>query len=126
MIKRGEIYWAKLPSIEGSHIQSGVRPVLITSNDFATKYSLVVQYMPITSIIKREDLPVHVLINTNILPKKSMVLAEQEGLIDKDRLLEKIGTLSEKDMFNIDLAILTQRGINPFKIVKDIKMLQSC
>lgn len=112
MCKKGDIYWAELPVLENSKIQSGYRPVVITANRFATQFAEVVQYMPITAQIKRTDLPVHVVINPSFLPQESMILAEQEGLIDKHRLRKKIGTLSKDDIFKIDIAKLVQGGMD--------------
>jgi mRNA interferase MazF len=111
-IRRGEVYWAKIPKLEDSKIQAGVRPVIITSNEMAAKHSPVIQYIPVTTQTQKCRLPVHVILRTNIFPQPSLALVEQEGCIDKNRLMEKIGTLSEEDMLNIDRAIIKQRGIS--------------
>jgi mRNA interferase MazF len=120
-LKRGDVFWAKLPKLEDSRIQAGIRPVIITSNEMALKHSPVIQYIPVTTEMKKTNLPVHVELNSSFFPKQSMALVEQEGCIDKNRLMEKIGTLSEKEMFKIDRAILMQRGIDVFALVKNIK-----
>lgn len=120
--KRGDVFWAKLPKLENSRIQAGVRPVIITSNEMALKHSPVIQYIPVTSEMKKTNLPVHVGLNNSFFPRPSMALVEQEGCIDKNRLMEKIGTLSEKDMLNIDRAILTQRGINIYDMMRNMKL----
>ena len=117
-LKRGDVFWAKLPKLENSRIQAGVRPVIVTSNAMALKHSPVIQYIPVTSEIKKTSLPVHVGLNNSFFPRPSMALVEQEGCIDKNRLMEKIGTLSQKDMFNIDRAILAQRGIDAHTIIQ--------
>lgn len=120
-LKRGDIYWARLPKLEDSKIQSGVRPVIITSNQQALRFSPVIQCVPITSHIKREDLPIHVVLENECLYKPSMALVEQEGLIDKNRLLEYVGSLSESDMLKIDIAIIMQRGIDINKLQRNMK-----
>ena len=120
-LKRGDVYWAKLPKLEDSRIQAGVRPVIVTSNAMALKHSPVIQYIPVTTEIKKTNLPVHVGLNNSFFPRPSMALVEQEGCIDKNRLMEKIGTLSEKDMLRIDRAILIQRGIDPRAMVRDMR-----
>lgn len=124
MCKKGDIYWAELPQLENSKIQAGYRPVVVTSNKFATEYSEVVQYMPLTTKIKRTDLPVHVVVTPSFLAKESMVLAEQEGIIDKHRLKEKIGTLSEDDIVKIDMAKIVQGGINISSVLKMCRVKQ--
>lgn len=117
-LKRGEVYWAELPKLENSRIQTGKRPIIITSNRFATEHSPVIQYIPITTQLKRTDLPVHVTLDESFLLKPSMALVEQEGLIDKHRLMERIGTLSNFDMMRIDMAIIKQRGIDVNKLIR--------
>lgn len=111
VIKRGEVYWAKIPKLENSQIQAGVRPIIITSNEMALKYSPVIQYIPVTTQTQKCRLPVHVMLETDIFEEESLALVEQVGCIDKNRLTEKIGTLSKKDMFRIDKAIINQCGI---------------
>ena len=120
MLNRGDIFYARIPKLENSHIQTGVRPVIITSNEMALKHSPVIQYIPITTKLNKNKIPVHVDLNTDFL-RPSVALVEQEGCIDKDRLLEKVGHLSESDMFEIDMAILRQRGINPKELIRNMQ-----
>lgn len=117
-IKKGDIFWADIPVLENSRIQAGYRPVVITSNKYATKYSEAIQYMPLTTKIKKTNLPVHVVVTPNFLKKPSMVLAEQEGIIDKHRLKEKIGTLGKNDVLKIDMAKIIQGGISIPQIIQ--------
>lgn len=111
ILNRGDIFYARLPELKGSHIQTGVRPVIIISNRMALKHSPVIQYIPITSKQSKAKLPVHVDLDTDFL-KPSVALVEQEGCIDKTRLLEKVGKLSKRDMMKIELAILKQHEID--------------
>jgi len=104
---KGEVYWADIPVLEDSQIQSGIRPVIIMCNRAAGKYSPVVQYIPITSKtekMKRKMLPTHVLLDEQCPYMDSVALAEQLGCIDKNRLMGKICDLSINDMMNIDKA----------------------
>ena len=119
-LKRGDIFYARIAELENSNIQTGVRPVIITSNEMALKHSPVIQYIPLTSRLSKNKLPVHVELNTDFL-RPSIALVEQEGCIDKNRLLEKVGSLDESDMYKIDVAILKQRGIDVIKLAKNMK-----
>ena len=63
MISRGDIYMAKLQSDEDNgSLQEGRRPILIISNDLANKHSPVVTIVPLTSKLRKNPLPTHVLI----------------------------------------------------------------
>lgn len=110
--KRGDICWMYFQEKEGSSRQAGWRPGLITANKFATKYSTVFQCVPITTELKRLDLPVHILLKSGTLKKESMALVELEDLVDTCDFREKIGEVSEEDMDEIDFAIIIQRGMN--------------
>ena len=106
-VYKGEVYWANIPTYENSQIQSGVRPIIIMCNRKAGIFSPVVQYIPVTSRtekMKRKQLPVQVLLETQCPDKDSVALTEQLGCIDKNRLMGKICTLSRRDMINIDKA----------------------
>lgn len=112
VLKRGEVYWAELPIIKGSSIQTGERPIILSSNKESLRFSPVIQYIPVTSELKKTNLPVHIMLETKCPYLDSMALVEQEGLIDKFRLKEKICDLTEKEMAMIDLAIIRQRDID--------------
>ena len=104
---KGEVYFADIPYISNSSIQSGIRPVIIMCNKMAGIYSPVIQYIPVTSRtekMKRKQLPTHVLLDSKCPNKDSVALAEQLGCIDKNRLMEKICVLSKNDMLKIDRA----------------------
>ena len=102
-VKRGEIYYADLNPVTGSE-QGGTRPVLILQNDIGNRYSPTVIVASITGRDKKK-LPTHVAINTETLPKNSIVLTEQIRTIDKQRLYEYIDQLDEKQMSEVENAV---------------------
>ena len=69
-MKRFEIWMAELPAEAGSHVQQGVRPVVVVSNDAANRYSPVVTVVPLTSQ-RKKPLPTHVVIRDHGLKKIS-------------------------------------------------------
>lgn len=105
MIKRGEIYLAKLDCTIGSE-QSGIRPVLVIQNDIGNKYSPTIIVLAITSKTKN-NIPTHVKIESSFegLKKDSIVLVEQVRTIDKSRLIKKIGKLDSIKMNEIKEAL---------------------
>ena len=111
-IKRGEIYYADLSPVVGSE-QGGVRPVLIVQNDVGNRHSPTVIAAAITSQQTKAKLPTHISIGgvDSGLAKNSVVLLEQVRTIDKKRLKERMGTVSQKDMAQIDQAISISFGL---------------
>ncbi len=89
-MKRFEIWMAELPAEAGSHVQQGVRPVVVVSNDAANRYSPVVTVVPLTSQ-RKKPLPTHVVIRDHGLKKISTALCEQVTSVDRARLTRPIG-----------------------------------
>lgn len=106
MIARGEIYLAALDPVVGSE-QGGVRPVLIIQNNVGNRFSPTVIVLAITSQLGKARLPTHVEIPSqgHGLNKDSVALAEQIRTLDKRRLREYLGCLSEEVMKRVDTAL---------------------
>lgn len=112
--KRGEVWWAVLGQGEGSE-QMGERPVLIIQNDVGNHYSPTVIVASITDIKKRY-MPTHVsLRGTDGLKKASAVLLEQLRTIDKSRLINRLGSVGQETMKEVDKAIEISLGLCPIK-----------
>lgn len=104
-ILRGDIYMADLSPVYGSE-QGGVRPVLIVQNNVGNKFSPTVIVVAITSKLHKAKIPTHVeLKSTCGLPLNSIALCEQLRTIDKARLKDKVGSLSDFEMKIINNAI---------------------
>ena len=113
-ILRGEIHYCKLPKREEkSNVQTGIRPCIIISNNANNRFSGIIKVMPITSKIKKLNLPCHVLIEADVfngLTVDSMAMAEQVVTIEKDYVLEKIGRISKNLENQIYYADMVQNG----------------
>ena len=115
-IKRGYLYYADLSPVVGSE-QGGVRPVLIIQNDIGNKYSPIVIVAAITSQINKAKLPTHVEISSEEygLNRDSVVLLEQIRTLDKRRLKEKIGHMTEGDMRKVNKALIISLDLDDVK-----------
>ena len=115
-IKRGDIYYAELNPVIGSE-QGGTRPVLIISNDIGIRHSPTVIVAAITSRVHtKAKLPTHTAIRDfEGLNKDSIILLEQIRTIDKKRLQEYIGMLSESEMARVDKALAISVSLNILK-----------
>ena len=117
IVKRGDIYYADLSPVVGSE-QGGIRPVLIVQNDIGNRYSPTVIVAAITSQINKAKLPTHLEISAEEygLTKDSVILLEQIRTIDKKRLKEKIGNLSENLMKKVDDSIQISFGLTDYSV----------
>ena len=110
IVKRGDVFYADLDPIIGSE-QGGIRPVLVVQNNVGNKYSPTVVVLPISSA-KKNNMPTHIHIcSSKMLPKDSIVLAEQIRTIDRDRLLRYVGSVGLEVMEKVDKAIKISIGV---------------
>ena len=101
VIKRGDMFYADLSPVVGSE-QGGIRPVLIVQNNLGNKYSPTVIVSAITSQLNKNNLPTHIQIDSEEfgLKSDSVILTEQIRTIDKSRLKEKIGHISDRTIIS--------------------------
>ncbi len=111
-VRRGDIYYADLSPVVGSE-QGGVRPVLIVQNDTGNRHSPTVIAAAITSQLGKSRLPTHIPLpaENSTLPKDSIILLEQVRTLDKRRLKEHMGKLTEAQMQQVDGAIAVSFGL---------------
>ena len=111
-IKRGEVFYADLSPVVGSE-QGGTRPVVIVQNDVGNRFSPTVIAAAITSRQDKNVMPTHISIKGDScgLAKDSVVLLEQIRTIDKKRLKEKTGKLSQTDLEKVDRALNISFGL---------------
>ena len=109
--KRMDIWYAHLRENTGTSVQEGSRPVLVISNDMANKNSDVVTVIPLTSQMKRIELPTHCIIH-DLLDEDSVVLAEQITAIPKWRLHRKLCSCTDEvQVSEIARAVKVQLGL---------------
>ena len=111
--ERGEIYYINNGS--GGQVGSEMkkdRPAIIVSNDANNKYSSVVEVVFLTSKPKKE-LPTHVTIRST--GRMSVALCEEPTAISTERINNYICKASDKEMENIDIALMIALGINMTK-----------
>ena len=111
--QRGEMYYADLGRGVGSE-QEGRRPVVIIQNDVGNKHSPTVIVAAITTkTAGKRKLPTHYEIRAEHgLKAPSLVLLEQIRTIDKRRLREHMGHLSDTQMAQVDNAIAVSFGLH--------------
>ncbi len=102
----GDIY---LMHFSGSgNEQKGWRPGLVFQNNLGNQHSPNIIALPLTSSIKKSNLPTHVIIPSKGtgLAKDSMVLCENPERMSKDRLGSYITTLPDEYMSKVAMANL--------------------
>lgn len=91
-ILRGEIRWANLNPTKG-HEQSGLRPILILSNDVFNERMKVVIAIALTSKQPRFGFPLALELDSPGLPKKSWALMGQIRTLSVERIGKRIANI---------------------------------
>jgi mRNA interferase MazF len=110
---RGEIWWVDYGIPYGS--EPGYRrPVIIIQNDFfnASKIKTTIA-VPLSTNLLLADVPGNILVSKkdSKLTKDSVILISQVGVIDKERLLEKVSKINNDIMGKIENSVLFILGI---------------
>jgi mRNA interferase MazF len=96
VINQGDLFWLDLGEPSGSG-PGYLRPYVVIQNDLFNQSRIhTVVVCVITSNLRRADAPGNVLLDNGEgnLPKQSVVNVSQIYTVDKEELIEKIGTLS--------------------------------
>lgn len=111
-MQKGDLYWADLDPTVGSEIAKK-RPVLLVSNDINNRFSSTVSVVPITSNTEKiYPFEVRLLAGEGGLKNESKIKANQIRTIDKLRLGNRLGRLTDSRIRDVEQAILIHLGID--------------
>lgn len=104
-VARGDVFWARLDPTIGSELQK-TRPVVILSINPLNKARKTVVAVPLST-----SAPAIEFLNV-ALKGGSVARCEHIRSIDKARLADKIGSISDEDMGKIEEGISRILGVN--------------
>ena len=106
-MKRGEVWWVSFDPSVGGEIRKK-RPAVIVSNDAANKHLNRLQVVPLTSKVGKVY-PSEARVTLRKTPGKAM--ADQLTTVSKLRLLDLEGSLSDREMQDVERAIRVQLAL---------------
>jgi mRNA interferase MazF len=110
---RGEIWWVDYGIPYGSEPEYR-RPVVIIQNDFfnASKIKTTIA-VPLSTNLLLADVPGNIWVSKkdSKLTKDSVILISQIGVIDKERMLEKVSKINNAIMGKIENSMLFILGM---------------
>lgn len=109
--KRGEVWLVNLNPTQGSE-QAGVRPVIIFQNDIVSQFSTTAIAIPLTTNLRRASLPICVVIKQGDggLSQDSVALCFQIRVLDKTRLIRRLGQLKAETIAQLEDVVLVTVG----------------
>ncbi len=123
--KIGEVY---LVELEGSDSeQAGRRPCVIFQNNKGNYYSPNVIVIPLTSSLKKLNMPTHVLLRAseNNLGKDSVAICENPCCVSKERIGRYLTRLSDSAMQEIAIANMMATSAIAFVDLKRLASIQA-
>ena len=113
-LKMFDVVYADFSNSKIGSEQSGIHPYVIIQNNTGNKYCPTVLGMSLTSVLKKEYMPTHCIIHKtkeNGLKKDSMLLGETLTQISKERIINRIGSVTDEktqnDILNVYFANVT-------------------
>ena len=110
-LKRGEVWLANLNPTQGSE-QAGIRPVIIFQNNIVSQFSTTTITIPLTTNQNRALLPICVMIKQGDggLLQDSVALCFQLRVLDKSRLIRRLGQLNAETIAQLEEVVLVTLG----------------
>lgn len=111
-IKRGEIYHVDLGDGVGSEVKK-IRPCIIIQNDIGNKFSPTTIICPITHRTKNTKQPTQVILSKGLVNGNvdGVILAEQLRIIDKKRIIDSAGSLTNAGLTKLERALRISIGV---------------
>ena len=110
-IERGEIWLANLDPTQGSE-QAGTRPIIIFQDSTLSKFTTTIITIPLTTNLRRATLPTCLIIlkGQGGLNQDSVALCHQIRVLDKTRLIKKLGQLELEIITSLENIVLFTLG----------------
>ena len=111
-VQRGEVWLADLDPTRGSE-QAGTRPVIVLQNDALNPFARTVLVVPFTTNLRRAALPSGVRTDRGDggLTSESVALCHQLRVLDKRRLIRRLGAVTPETLAAIEDCVLFTLGI---------------
>lgn len=107
MIKRGDVFLAKLDPAQGAET-NGEHPVIVMSRDAINKSSPIIIVVPVTGRENKKTIyPSHVILKAGEggLTKESVALGEQVRAINTARFVKQLGHLAPHSVTAVGAAL---------------------
>lgn len=95
--------------------QGGIRPAIVVQNDDGNFYSNVLLVVPLTTQIKKRNMPTHFILHNRFLSAPSMAICESPRPADKSRVLSYLGHLSKYEMRQVSVCLQYSFGFIGYK-----------
>mgnify|MGYP001815333536 CR=1 FL=1 len=113
-MRRGEVWWLDLPPRRHGSEPAKARPVLVIQADSFNRSALATVIVAcLTSELKWQSMPGNLRVSKRDsgLPRPSIVNVTQILAIDRSRLRDRVGTLPQRKMAEVDDGLRLVLGV---------------
>ena len=112
-MRRGEVWWASLPTPTGSGPGHRRPVVVIQSDPFNRSRISTVVVVAVTSNLRLADAPGNVMLEQNVsgLPRDSVINVSQILTVDKSLLTERVGPLPPEIVTSVESGLRLVLGL---------------
>lgn len=104
-LQRGDVFLVSLDPVVGSEVGK-TRPAVVIQNDLANRSSQTVTIVPVSTSTERVfPFQVRIPAGEGGLTRNSKVLCEQIRTVSRQRLVQRLGQLSEERLREIRVAL---------------------
>ena len=119
----GQVYFMNFHSCENG--QHGWRPGIVCQNNIGNLYSPNILAIPLTTVLKRTEMPTHVIVDRPEYGlKTSMALCENQHYLSKGDLGRYITTLPDEDMRRIAKASLVATALVAYLSTDELEVVR--
>ena len=108
--RRGEVWLVALDPTVGHEVRK-TRPAIVVTNDIYNEHNWVVLVMPLTSRDNAEYDQTLIEPPEGGLSNRSVTLPDQIRAVDRQRLVTRLGTLSDATMREVDHTLRVVLGL---------------
>jgi mRNA interferase MazF len=110
--RRGEVHLVRLDATIGVEIKK-TRPAVVVQNDISNRFTASTIVVPLTSRARERLYPTEALVRRGEggLRADSIAVTRQLRVVDKRRLVRRLGTLAAQTMRAVDQALLVTLGL---------------
>ena len=103
---RGEVWLVDLNPSRGSE-QSGIRPAIVVQRETLERVTVTTLIVPLTTNLRRLKVPGCILIPAGEggLTQDSVALCYQMAVVDRQRLIRRLGRVSASRLAEVDRAL---------------------
>ncbi|MGD8815726.1 MAG: type II toxin-antitoxin system PemK/MazF family toxin [Acidobacteriota bacterium] len=111
-VARGDVVLVRLDPAEGREIRK-TRPAVVLSNAAACRFDAVLQVVPVTALPERPLRPYEAALESadSGLAKPSRAVANQIRTVTRQRVVDRLGTLTPAELEAVERAVQIQLGM---------------